>query len=285
VLTHRLFSDIALHDDDELAAILGAPIERRKTVHEWPLSCVQGLRLADGRRMVYKSQLPPTVEPQFYDRASSPLLAGHRSLGRLGACETMTIDWISAPRLDKVAHGEDELVAHGRRIVAQIGEIAGDLPTYLDVGSVEAWSAVAQGVLEKMTKLIGDGRFTLTDLATVDRVRAFTRSDAVLAAVTAGPRVAHGDLKADQVFVTADGYRLIDWQRPVLAPPDIDLVTLLDGEGIDPRKYVDPTVVAVFWFLHLHWAVEAQFDLFPDRRWPLFDQWGHEATDHILAST
>jgi hypothetical protein len=87
---------------------------------------------------------------------------------------------------------------------------------------------------------------------------------------------------AEQVFVRADGYRVIDWQRPVVAPPEVDLVALLVRAGLDPRPYVDATTVRVFWFLQLHWAVEAQAHLFPERRWPLFDQWAAEAVGHIL---
>src|SRR6266568_8072490 len=96
------------------------------------------------------------------------------------------------------------------------------------------------------------------------------------------------DLTADQIFVTGGGYRVIDWQRPVLGPPAVDLVALLvgavtdRGPARDPRRHVDAAVVGVFWFLRLYWAVEAQFDLFPDFRGALFDQWSAEAITHIL---
>jgi hypothetical protein len=50
---------------------------------------VQQVRLANGRRLIYKSQLPPTVEPEFYQAASSALLADHRLLETLGKSRTM----------------------------------------------------------------------------------------------------------------------------------------------------------------------------------------------------
>ncbi|MDX6294973.1 MAG: hypothetical protein QOH50_4048 [Kribbellaceae bacterium] len=84
VQTHPVFTDIALHSDDELMQLLGSGIEERETIHAWPLSCVQQVWLANGRRLVYKSQLPPTVEPEFYQAASSALLADHRLLETLG---------------------------------------------------------------------------------------------------------------------------------------------------------------------------------------------------------
>ena len=279
---HPVFADILLHSDNELAAALGSSIVERETIHVWPLSCVQRLRLQNGARLVYKSQLPPTVEPAFYARAVSPLLPGHRTLGELGRCVTMVIDWIDAPLLRDVVHSAAEFVDHGRRVVDLIGAIGGDLPVYVGIGSLRAWSTLAERVLDDLGQLIVDGRFSSTRLEQVERVRAWATDSMVAVRVTTGSRVAHGDLMAEQVFVTADGYRVIDWQRPVVAPPEVDLVALLVRAGLDPRPYVDATTVRVFWFLQLHWAVEAQAHLFPERRWPLFDQWAAEAVGHIL---
>jgi hypothetical protein len=62
----------------------------------------------------------------------------------------------------------------------------------------------------------------------------------------------------------------------------VDLVTLLVSQRFDPRRHVDASVVGIYWFLHLNWAVEAQLDLFPDFRGPLFVQWSNEAITHIL---
>ena len=261
---------------------IDSDIVERETIHVWPLSCVQRLLLGDGTRLIYKSQLPPTVEPEFYARAASPLLPGHCTLGALGRCVTMVVEWIDAPALRDVAHGEAEFVDHGRQLVARIGEIVGALPVYLDIGSPQAWSTLVEGTLDDLSQLIVDGRFGLTDLGQVERVRMWAADSTAIGGVTTGARVAHGDLTAAQVFVTADGYRVVDWQRPVVAPPDVDLVALLVDQGIDPRPHVCATTVGVFWFLRLHWAVEAQARLFPERRWPLFDRWAAEAIGHIL---
>jgi hypothetical protein len=280
--THPFFTDILMHSDDELAETLGSGIVERETIHQWPLSCVQRLRLGDGRKLIYKSQLPPTVEPEFYESASSPLLPGHRLLERLGACATMVFDWIEAPLLRDVARSDTELVDHGRRVVEQIGEIKGQLPIYLDIGSADAWLSVGEVALEKLRRLIRDGRFGSIEPDAVDRVRRWATSAQVVDTITKCPRVIHGDLTAAQVFVTADGYRVIDWQRPVMGPPEVDLVTLLVSQQFEPRRHVDASVVGIYWFLHLNWAVEAQFDLFPEFRGPLFLQWSNEAITHIL---
>jgi hypothetical protein len=39
--THPFFTNIWMHDDEELAQALGIEIAERQTIHEWPLSCVQ----------------------------------------------------------------------------------------------------------------------------------------------------------------------------------------------------------------------------------------------------
>jgi hypothetical protein len=287
MVKHAVFADLLLHADDELSRALGAGIVERRTIHEWPLSCVQRVSLDDGRTLIYKTQLPPSVEAGFYARAVSPLLPGHRSLGKLGDCDTMILDWIDAPLLRDVARRDTEMVEHGRRLIARIEEIrsesGGDLPAYLDVGSIEAWRGNAVMALEKLRALVLDGRFRSIDPTAVQAVTSWSTARDVLAAASASPRLTHGDLKGDQVFVTSDGYRVINWQRPVIAPPDTDLVSLLVEEGMQPDRFIDVTIIRMFWFLRLCWAVEAQFDLFPDFTGGPFERWAKRAVRHILA--
>jgi hypothetical protein len=73
----------------------------------------------------------------------------------------MVIDWIDAPTLGRVVRGDPvSLVEHARRVVVEVGELPGDLPSYVDIGTVGAWSDTAQLVLQKLAKLVVDGRFT-----------------------------------------------------------------------------------------------------------------------------
>ena len=76
---------LKLHTDADLARLLGKPILERETIHEWPLSCVQRVTLEDGERWAYKTQLPPTVEPAFYEaaaNAAAPILPRRPPTGR-----------------------------------------------------------------------------------------------------------------------------------------------------------------------------------------------------------
>lgn len=260
---------LALHDDAALAAALGSAVVARRTVHAWPGSCVQDVRLADGSRWAYKSQRAPTVEPAFYAAATSPLLAAHRDFGALAECVTLAIAWIDAPPLR--AAGE-ELVAHGRRLVAAIAGIGGDLPTHLDVTA--QWDGIGERCTTKLAALVADGRFTALTTADVDAVASWAaaRDWRVFA-----PVVAHGDLMVSQVFVADDGYRVIDWQRPVRGPGDLDLVALLVDQGVDPGPHAHPEVVGLYWFLRLLWAVEGQHDRHPASTVPLLEGWAAQA--------
>lgn len=281
---HPVFSSLYLHTREELENLLQSPVAARTTLHEWPLSCVQLLELGDGRKLVYKTQLPPTVEPAFYKQASSALLTGYRSLGLLEHCSVMLLDWIDAPLLSTVTAGAEVLVMHARQLINEIGCITGNLPVYLDIGSVASWHAVNGHTFAQLEKLVQEGIFHFRTANIVDRLAQWSRSAAVLQTITAGCRVIHGDLKADQVFLLPGGYRVIDWQRPVIAPPETDLVTLLFSLGVDPRPYAGAAVVQLACFLRLHWAVEAQCNLFPGFRGALFRQWAAEAIRGILVN-
>jgi len=280
MLTHPFMSDLVMCDDNRLAALLGE-VSVRETIHEWPLSWVQRLQLADGSRYAYKSQLPPTVEPEFYDAARSPLLPEHRRLDRFGVCDTMIVEWLDVPRLDEMPEGK-ERVTHAWRLLGQIAELDPHLPVYLDLGSVGCWRATSEEIFEKLRTLVGDGRLPSVTPDDVDRLRIWAESRAVLAQFAAPPCIAHADLKADQIFVLEDGYRVIDWQRPVLGPAGIDTVTLLADLGVDPRPHVDRETYALAHFLLLHWAVFAQHDLFPAWANSLFDTWAKTSIMAIL---
>jgi hypothetical protein len=285
MLTNPHFPELMAHDDASFARLLGADVVSRSTIHEWPLSWVQRLSLDDGRVLVYKSQLPPTVEAAFYREATSSLLTGFLELGELGNCSTMIIDWIDAPSLDSLGLDEREFVEHGERIVAQIGSISGSLPVYFDIGSPLAWRWVVAEALGKLRELVDNGAFPSVTSVQVDAVRAWSESEAVIDAVSSGTRPIHADLRADQAFVLPDGYRVVDWQRPILAPASVDLVMLLDQQGIDPRRYTSPAMIGIRWFVLLRWAVECQHDLLPDLDSATFDEWAASAIGDILAGT
>jgi hypothetical protein len=244
---------VRLHASEELGELLGAPVVGRRTIHEWPLSCVQELRLADGGRWIYKAQLPPTVEPEFYATASSPLLVRWLDVGS-GA---LLLEFVDAPTLTGGAEA----------VVRSIGEIEGEVPVYVDVGTAERWEAYVRATLEGAARA-----FPSVD---VEALRAWALAHATVAAVIAAPRLAHGDLTPAEVFVVGDGHRVVDWQRPVRGPAGLDLVTLAP-------ELADPLVARVFWFLRLGWAVTAEVDGLVPGASGLFRTWARDAAARVL---
>lgn len=274
MLAHPTFPRLIAPDNAALADQLGAAVVQRETVHAWPLSWVERVRLADGRTFAVKSQLPPTVEPAFYARARSDLLPAHRLLTQRGDCQTMALDWIEAPLLSTV-RDPDELVAHSRAVVGHIGALDAGLPTYMDIAGTAAWRTEVDWALD------GLARFKRVDNVAVDGLRTWAAQPNVLRVIDGGVGIIHGDLTPQQVFLTADGYRVIDWQRPVRGPSDVDLVALLVHSRLDPALWVDPASIGVYWLLLLHWAVRGERDVAPGL--PLFRVWVKAAINHILA--
>lgn len=272
---------LVTHGDDELAALLGGELVAREPVREWPLSLTQRVELADGRRYAYKSMLPPLVEPAFYDAARSSLLPGHRSLGTLGGCSTLVVDWIDAPSLAGLAADHDQLLRHGEAVLDRLAQLGGGPPVYLDVGSPERWTAEVDRTLDKLRRLIKDGRFREPGPDVISTVADWAASAPVIDRIATESRVVHRDLKPEHILLVEDGYRVIDWGTPAVAPARIDLVWLLAEAGTDPFPYVDPADYGVAYFLHLRWAVVAQHDFFPDVTAPIFQEWADEGAAAI----
>ena len=268
------YFDLWLHDTPELAEHLGRKIVERLTLHEWPLSCVQLLQLADGGQVIYKSQLRATsVEPDFItainsDRVGVPdhirsRLPQAEILGTVKNSVGMIIEYINAPRLEDLQLTEAEIVEHGNLLQSELSQFPVDLPVYIDLSSLAKWSAFIEETLSMLRYLIGQQLFHLTSAATVKSLEEWSQSQAVMAALQAPSTLNHGDLSGENVFLTSQGYKIIDWQRPVRGPAELDRVTYLFSMGVDPLKYTHRCMNELNWFIHLHWFVECKLHWFP----------------------
>jgi hypothetical protein len=278
MLKHAAF-DLLLHTTPELELLLGEPLADRRSVHAWPLSAVERLTTASGARWIYKTQRTPTCEPDFYERVRSPLLPGSRLLSRDSVYSTMLFEFIDAPLMRDLALPPDELARHGNALVAAIRGIGEDVPVYVDISTVERWRVFAETALSGLTELVADGRLSLSVDSNVDDVADWAASADVLSLIATTARLTHGDLKPDNVFVTDSGYRIIDWQRPQLAPAEVDLVSLMEGTS-DLFRYASAPVIGVFYLLRLHWAVVGKRDLLPGLR-GVFERWASDALGFI----
>jgi hypothetical protein len=282
---HPWFPDIAVLDD-ELAERLGSEVVARRTEHAWPLTSTDEIRLADGRRFAYKAQVPPTVEVEFYAAVTSPLLVGHHDLGRTGTTRHLVTEWLEAPRLSAGGdgaggQGEATFVAQARSLIAEIARIDPSAPIYLDFSTEAGWTEAVYETARRLRHLIDVRAFADFPPDAPERLIQWSRGPAVRRALAETPRIAHGDLSPEEVFVTPQGYRVIDWQRPVLGPEGLDLVSLLRMSGIDPLRHVAPEVVAIASLILLHWAAIAP-ELVPTAPPEIYQGWALEALDRIL---
>lgn len=62
----RPYFELELLDDNTLNHYLPTPMIARRTIHEWPLSCVQQITCQDATQHIYKSQAHPSVASAVY---------------------------------------------------------------------------------------------------------------------------------------------------------------------------------------------------------------------------
>jgi len=89
-------------------------------------------------------------------------------------------------------------------------------------------------------------------------------SQEVLAALGRNIGLVHDDLSSENIFVMPDGYRVIDWQRPVIGPKELDLAALLASLNREARRFVDPSIVWVMYLLRIGWFTECAVRWFPE---------------------
>jgi Ser/Thr protein kinase RdoA (MazF antagonist) len=264
-MRHHPYFDLWLHDDRELVLLVGSEIAERVTLHEWPLSCVQRLTLGDGRRLIYKTQYGPTVEPEVYAQVRSSLLPWAETIYRADGHACMLIEYIDAPMFEDLEPSEEDVMRVGREVQARIAEIDGERPCYIDVGDEAQWAAYVETMLAELSGLVERGALTIVTPAMVRDLARRAQSAAVLDAIRARPGYVHRDMSADNILVLPeDSYRVIDWQRPLLGPVDLDLVDLLNSLGYDPLPHVDAGVVQVWILLSIGWLTEAKARWFPE---------------------
>jgi hypothetical protein len=261
---HKHFN-LRLHDNVELEEILGVKIIERRTLHEWPLSCVEQVITNEGRKWVYKSQFGPTVEPQFYANAKSKLLVAGKTLYQSeSGYVNMLFEFIDAPRIADLNLSDDAIVAAWNTLSQSIAKIEGKLPCYQDISEKKRWEELMETMLGNMEKLVCRGSFQSVDNIALRKLRHWVYSEEVLAALGKDIGFVHNDLSGDNIFVMPDGYRLIDWQRPIIGPKALDFAALLGSLNREASRFVNPSIVWILYLLRIEWCTECAVQWFPE---------------------
>ncbi len=260
---HQYF-DLIVHNDAELEILLGRCIRKRETLHDWPLSCVQRLVFSDGSTLIYKASSGPTVEPEFYARVRSPLLVCTQTLYRDERYACMVLEDVKAPLLEQKELTEEEALRIGSDLLAGISQVEGSAPVYLDLSQWESWQAIMESMLQDLQGLVKNGQYQEVDGSSLTAIARCVSSRQVREAYHTPTGLVHNDLRGENIFILSDGYRVIDWQSPILGPTGIDLVRLLVSFGIDPRPYVLPGMIAITDLLLIRWCTECTLVWFPE---------------------
>lgn len=260
--THPYFA-LQLHSNEELAPFLPSPVIRRDTLHEWPLSCVQRLHCKDGQSFIYKVQSAPSVEVDFYRQARSSLLATAQIIPVEDGLAALLLADVHAPRLADQPLSTTEALALTDAILAQIAAIDGDLPALEDIRGEDGWRTCAEAILDDLHALVVDGLFQQVNADMVSIVAAAVNAQDVHAALQDKNGYVHGDLRTENILATADGYYVLDWQRPIWGPVALDRLSLLLSLGVDPSDHVAAGVRRLHVLLQIGWLAQCARRWFP----------------------
>src|SRR5215216_823953 len=261
---HKYFN-LQLHDNVELEEILRVKIIQRRTLHEWPLSCVEQVITNEGRKWIYKSQFGPTVEPQFYANAKSKLLVAGKTLYQSeSGFVNMLFEFIEAPHIAELNLSDHAMIATWNNLSQGIAKIEGKLPYYHDISEKKLWKELMETMLDNLEKLVFQGSFQRVDKLALQKLRKWSFHEEVMAALGKNVGFVHNDLSNDNIFMMPDGYCIIDWQRPVIGPTELDLATLLDSLNIEATRFVDQSIVWIMYLLRIEWFTECAVRCFPE---------------------
>jgi hypothetical protein len=204
-----------------------------------------------------------SVEPEFYQQARSPLIVNARVLPHDHGPAALLLDDVPAPRLSDLPLTESSCVSLVDGIIGQIAQITGNLPALADIRTPDRWQAQGQIIVDDLHALVRDGHVQHINHALIDHVRIFIDSSAVLEAIAGPGGYLHQDLCGENVLIVEDGYRVLDWQRPIWGPVALDRATLLESIGLDPAQYVSDGVIQLRRLLLIGWLAQAARYWFP----------------------
>ncbi|MBQ3637783.1 MAG: aminoglycoside phosphotransferase family protein [Clostridia bacterium] len=234
---------LELPDPREVEALVGFVPAGRRTLHEWPLSCVELIssepfggeeaeRGADYR--ILKSQLArASAEGAFYRYAKKigghPLLldlpecgekAGSAGAKSAGGTEWLVLPYCPGKAEDWTALSNEALRARVRELSASFRPLDG-APVFIDWTDRGRFLEDLEADLAALVSGGGEDPDLLTGEERDELFRRIERDAAVCWSEEIPVGLLHGDLKGDNLLVSGPGgsnVKVIDWQRPMRAP-------------------------------------------------------------------
>lgn len=239
------FLGIRVHDDGELAALLGEEILRREKLHHWPLSYVELVTLGNGRRVVYKAQrAAASVENAFYEAVKAPFLLEPLFLAQGEGWAALALPYIEIPP-------KRPLSSQARREAAGrwsglLQTLPDDVPIYFDIGTPEKLAALLEDACQALPPEEKEAADCLRRWAEGELRRCYEGQPIGLL---------HGDLTDGNVVT--DGEKLLwilDWQRPMRGPLPLETALVLQNAGEEePGPFGRMALVSHFlWYAYAY---------------------------------
>jgi hypothetical protein len=228
---HDIF-DIHLHDDEELAALHGAPLSWRESLRAWPLSLVERVAFKDGTSRIYKACRSFSVELDFYRTAESPNIPKLFYSHSEGDQYWLLLEDVGGQHPADLGREDAFKLALRARDVIRGIQYAG--PWRHDI-SETGYRGFADSTVALLRKLRREEKLSLTDGELIDHIAEVLSHPEARRVARGGRSMLHGDMKLDNMLIRPDGgLTIIDWQNVMFGPEAIDLYSLMATQGMDP---------------------------------------------------
>jgi hypothetical protein len=251
------YFDLELLDDNTLNHYLPTPMIARRTIHEWPLSCVQQITCQDATQHIYKSQRAPSVESDIYSMVTAP----HILPATIIQQHHLLLPFIVATPIP-IDDGE-RIAAYIRTAIATM---PAQMPVYRMLDTVRAWQALIDQTISTLRQLVNTATFTHLTHNDIAYIEARAHHPDIYALWQGEIGVVHGDLMRANLVHSPQQIYVIDWQRPMYAPTVIDAWMLEQALQLPIRT--PPMTQMLCTILEICWLTESA------------TQWNPAGTNH-----
>jgi hypothetical protein len=258
------FFDLISPDNEEIAAILGCQILDRKTIAEWPLSCVEKVVNADGAEWMLKSNHAPcTIEGDFYSAVDRPFLIKPSFIKNEPPYQLIIYPHIngkpySLTKLSQIGSEKEIFRNHFAGILESLYD--SELPVYLKIDTKAHFLVAFRKMISSLVELVESGTFSHTKGQDIEELAMSIESTIMEDVALQKTTLVHGDFSIDNLlFTPTNGYYILDWQRPIFGSPLIDEYTFIKSNGAIP----EPPAILIGSLVQIYWFVDCAVNWFP----------------------
>jgi hypothetical protein len=245
-----------LPSDQTLERHVRASVMSRSVCHEWPLSCVERIVFDGGQEKYCKTTRAPSREIAAYRSLQSPLLVRAMIIAESEDSSTILLDGFPGKRLTKEFVERDGLSNFICALKRGLSNMQGVGPVFVDLSTVEKANTEMRKMLDRLRRRFGEGAPRRIDSDLLQIAELCATSPQVQASFVQDAIYSNGDLSADNILVSDNEMRIIDWQFPRLASFDVECVNLFISLGLDPRGILPDSVVAAALLCKIRWLAE-----------------------------